>query len=68
MLTFDTIDVNFDAVTDEAERRYFVNLPTSFSLPDEAVDRLRALGGRLFRESKTTQELLRQIKDLEPAP
>ena len=62
VLTFDTIDVSFDAVTDEAERRYFVNLPTSFSLPDEAVDRLRELGGRLFRESKSTQSLLRQIQ------
>jgi NTE family protein len=62
LLTFDAIDVSFDALTDAEERRYFMNLPTSFSLPDEAVDRLRALGGRLLKESKKTQELLRAIE------
>jgi NTE family protein len=63
LLTFDAIDVSFDSVTDAEERRYFMNLPTSFTLPDEAVDRLRALGGRLLRESKKTQELLRAIEE-----
>lgn len=60
-LTFDAIDVSFDAVADEAERRYFMNLPTSFRLTDEAVDRLRELGGRLLRESKKLQVLLREV-------
>jgi NTE family protein len=68
-LTFDAIDVSFDAITDDAERRYFMNLPTSFSLPDEAVDRLRELGGRLLRESRKTQALLQQIDvSTEPVP
>jgi NTE family protein len=62
LLTFDAIDVSFDSLTDAEERRYFMNLPTSFSLSDEAVDRLRALGGRLLKESKKTQELLRAIE------
>jgi NTE family protein len=57
VLTFDTIDVSFDVLADSDERRYFMNLPTSFSLPGEAVDRLRELGGRLLRESKTFREL-----------
>ena len=52
--TFDAIDVSFDAVADEAERRYLMNLPTSFRLPEEAVDRLR--------ESKKTRQLLRQVE------
>ena len=60
--TFDAIDVSFDALADEAERRYFMNLPTGFSLPEEAVDRLRELGGRLLRESKKTRQLLRQVE------
>jgi len=60
-LTFDTIDISFDALTDETERDYFMNLPTSFRLPDEAVDRLRDLGGRLLRESPKVKALLRQI-------
>ena len=48
---FDAIDVSFDSIDDLEERRYFMNLPTSFVLPPEAVDRLRDLGGRLLRES-----------------
>jgi NTE family protein len=60
-LAFDAIDVSFDSIADEQERRYFMNLPTSFVLPAEAVDRLRALGGRLLRESSTYQSLLALI-------
>ena len=52
-LSFDAIDVSFDAIEDPEEQRYFMNLPTSFVLPAEAVDRLRALGGRQLRESPT---------------
>jgi NTE family protein len=61
LLTFDAIDVSFDAIADNEERRYFMNLPTSFRLTDEAVDRLRELGGRLLRESKKLQVLLGQV-------
>ena len=61
-LSFDAIDVSFDALTDPEERRYFMNLPTSFTLPPEAVDKLRAVGGRLLRESRSFQVLLRQIE------
>lgn len=60
-LSFDAIDISFDAIADPAERRYFMELPTSLSLPAEAVDRLRALGGRLLRDSRKMQELKRRI-------
>ena len=62
-ITFDAIDVSFDALSDPEERRYFMNLPTSFALPDDAVDRLRAVGGRLLRESRSYQNLLKQIAE-----
>lgn len=71
LITFDAIDVSFDAIADADERRYFMNLPTSFRLPDEAVDRLRELGGRLLRESKPYRNLLRAIEasnDAAPTP
>jgi NTE family protein len=48
-VSFDAIDISFDSIEDPAERRYFMELPTSFRLPDEAVDRLRELAGRLLR-------------------
>ena len=60
-ITFDAIDVSFDAIADENERRYFMNLPTSFVLSSEQVDRLTALGGRLLRESKGYRSLLKAI-------
>ena len=46
-IEFYAIDINFDAIADPDEKRYFRNLPTSFALTDEQVDRLREMAGRL---------------------
>ena len=43
-----TIDVSFQALDDQAERDYLNQLPTSFVLDDEAVDRLRAAAGKII--------------------
>lgn len=43
-----TIDVSFQALDDPAERDYLNQLPTSFVLDDEAVDRLRAAAGKII--------------------
>lgn len=59
------IDVSFDAIIDPKERAYFMNLPTSFVLKPEAVDRLRAIAGELLRQSADYQRLL---KDLSAPP
>jgi NTE family protein len=53
-----TIDVGFEALADPAERDYFMNLPTTFTLPPETIDRLREVAGRLLRESPDYQRLL----------
>jgi NTE family protein len=58
---FYAIDINFDAIADPEERRYFRNLPTSFVLTDEQVDRLREMAGRLLRQSPDYQRLLRDL-------
>ncbi len=52
------IDVAFDAIADPVERRYFTDLPTTFSLSEEQVDRLREIGGKLLRESREYNRLL----------
>jgi len=62
-LSFDAIDVSFDSIEDPEERRYFMDLPTTFFLSDNAVDRLRALGGQLLRNSQAYQKLLRRVQD-----
>jgi NTE family protein len=53
------IDVSFAALNDKAEREYLNQLPTSFVLPDEAVDRLRAAARKIVLESPELQRLLR---------
>ena len=57
-VTLRVIDVSFDAIRDPKERTYFMDLPTSFSLPAEAVDRLREIAGRLLRQSPEYEKLL----------
>ena len=53
------IDVSFSALKDKAEREYLNQLPTSFVLTDEQVDRLRAAAGKIVLESPEFQRLLK---------
>jgi NTE family protein len=52
------IDVSFNQIADPGERHYFENLTTSFSLPAEAVDRLREIAGRILRDSPQYERLV----------
>ena len=61
---FHLVELAFDFLEDPEERHFFNNLPTSFNLPDDTVDRLRDVGRRLLRESEDFQQLL----DLLPPP
>ena len=63
-ITFDAIDVSFEAIEDPSERRHFMEMPTTFFLPTESIDRLRELGGRLLRDSRPYQILLQRIAEL----
>ena len=53
------IDVSFPALDDPAEREYLNNLPTSFVLPPEAIDRLRAAPAKIIRDSPDFKRLLK---------
>jgi len=55
------VDVSFGALKDEKERAYLNDLPTSFVLPPEAVDRLRAAAGTIVLDSPDFQ---RYVKDM----
>jgi NTE family protein len=55
------IDVSFPALKDKAEFDYLNQLPTSFVLPDEAVDRLRAAAGQIIMDSPEFQRLLKDL-------
>ena len=54
------IDVSFAQLKDKAERDYLNLQPTSFVLPAEAVDRLRAAAGKIILESPEFQRLLKE--------
>lgn len=53
------IDVSFNALTDTFERDYLNQLPTSFALPDDAVDRLRAAALTIILASPDFQQMLK---------
>jgi NTE family protein len=55
------IDVSFSDLDDPAERAYLNELPTSFVLPDEGVDRLRAAAGKIIENSADFKKLLKDI-------
>jgi NTE family protein len=57
------IDVSFAELKDAAERAYLNEQPTSFVLPAEAVDRLRAAAGRIVTESPDFRRYLKDLGD-----
>ncbi|MFO1414850.1 MAG: patatin-like phospholipase family protein [Burkholderiales bacterium] len=55
------INVSFPQLKDKAEFAYLNDLPTSFVLPPEAVDRLRAAAGTILLESEDFQALMKDV-------
>ena len=63
------IDVSFPMLADQAELDYLNQQPTSFVLPPEAVDRLRAAAGTIIMASPEFQRLLKDVgATIVPAP
>ncbi len=56
------VEVGFSHVRDRVRRHYLNNLPTSFVLDDEAVDRLREAGREVLRNSEEFQRFLGTLK------
>ncbi len=57
------INVSFAELKDATERAYLNEQPTSFVLPPEAVDRLRAAAGTIVLESPDFQRYLKDLGD-----
>ena len=55
------IDVSFPMLKDKAELDYLNQQPTSFVLPPEAVDRLRAAAGTIIMDSPEFKRLLKDV-------
>lgn len=60
-VTLEVIDISFDAIRDPKERAYFMNLPTSFVLPVEDIDKLRKVAGQLMRQSADYESVVREF-------
>jgi NTE family protein len=55
------IEVNFEAIPDPERRKYFLTLPTSFTLSREQVDALIRIGPELLRAEPEFKELMRSL-------
>jgi NTE family protein len=55
------IHIAFENLEDPAERKFFENVSTALALPEETVDKLIEVGGRLLYKNKEFQRL---VKDL----
>lgn len=56
------IQVAFEYIGAPEERNWFKNLPTTFELPRETIDRLRAVGRRLLGEDPQFQNLMQVLR------
>jgi NTE family protein len=61
-IEFYLVEVRFDAINDEAERKMLKSLPTSFALKPEQVDSLRFAARQILAESKDFQRLLNDLQ------
>jgi len=55
------VDVRFESLTDRAEGDRLASLPTTFSLPAEDVDSLRAAARKILSESEDFRKLLKDL-------
>lgn len=62
-IEFFPIEVAFEYIQSEEDRNWFKNLPTTFELPRETIDRVRAAGRQILNEDKEYQRLVKQLRD-----
>ncbi len=65
--TLEVIDISFDQIHHADERAYFMDLPTSFVLPPDDIDKLREIAGRLLKESKEYASIVHSFNATEPS-
>ena len=56
-----SVQVAFEYIASPEERTWFRNLPTTFELPRETIDKLRAVGRRLLNEDPQFQNLMKAL-------
>jgi NTE family protein len=56
------IEVSFEMISDEVERKHLESLPTSFQLEPGDIDRLKAAAKQILRESDAFQALTTELE------
>lgn len=56
-----TIHLSFDSLKDPEERMFFENVSTALALPEETVDKLIEVAGRLLYKNKEFQRLVKDM-------
>ena len=56
------IELHFNQLSDESDRRFFNSVPTSLALPSDTVDRLRHLAGRELAGNTEFKRLLTDLR------
>jgi NTE family protein len=57
------VELHFDQLPDESERRFFNSVPTSLQLPSKTVDRLRHLATRELANNVEFRRLVSDLRD-----
>ena len=63
MLSLEKENVEFDDIEDPERQRYFEQISTSFTLPDQEVDDLRAVARELMLGSPVYQALVNELNN-----
>ncbi len=61
-ITTYVIDLHFNQLPDESERRFFNSVPTSLQLPSKTVDCLRQLAARQLADNVEFKQLVRDLR------
>ena len=60
-LDFYVIEVSFEALSNDDERQYFLQVPTTLALANSTVDELSAVGRRILYESEDFRRLVHDL-------
>ncbi len=57
-----SIEVSFDVMKNDTERKHLEGLPTSFHLESEDIDKLKKAGRQILQASPVFQELVEDLQ------
>lgn len=62
------VHITFASLPDQTQREYFQGIPTALTLPEEQVDKLREVAGRLLYSQESFNKLVNDLGGKIPGP